>query len=1209
MERNKVKYKIALVVKDKDELLEHKGHKDNQMKKEDLKKIYEDRLLYDENDIKLHYKKFQKDLNKHSFSNTDDMIDWINETYLGCPRIHRQLRLHQALALAKFSSNHKKGYRKHILSHKPRSGKTLTMLSIAKELLDQGCNRILIATPVPDTINQFIKEIERYIEFVGINYKRQDEFLEIDESFHGIIFCSTQYFKTGNTAAKRSQLKKLQCDGSYFDEAHFSTSTIKTYIEMIHSCDNESMIQIFASGTSRKTEEFYDIPSCCIYRWDPGDEIFMKAKSFSNLTDTHGPIFDQLLESGEYDSDYSSCPYQVLMRDGLCQDFIRDMDTYNKENKSDKGYTSASMLALSQKKRSNKGSSKFKNQFQLSTNSKGNKMLKQFLESIISSDPQCTDDIMTQIEETQSEHSSRLSTIENPKLFLMFLPFGKKIGTIQGGQKTLIKYLKDNELWTDYHVCYSNSIDNSSESDESYIKRVEKFMIETRNMKKKGCILLLGSQGSLGISYPDCDVTISLDGGKNLDEAKQRYYRALMESEGKTIGINVDLNIQRCWLYQKDIIRSYRKKPNVPKDPVKLLDYLYKHKLYYFDPLDKRLRLEANRIDYFEESVCKMRQEIEVEGIVDGIVCKDDLRDMIKEVVFNPENINPDIQGLQPDCNPGGEEKVEVDLPEDCVKDNQGKAESPLEEESEDTIFGFKSNRTKELYGDLAVTASLLIIWDRKNPENAEISSVDLIHRLMKDECRYSIVKNRMNGRYGIQKNHINNIYEVFIKTMKQEHNQDIIDNIIDIYSDTSPQKLREAIAKNFTPSEEEKKKNAEIPTPCVLVDDMLNKIPVDYFQSVHKTLEPSCGKGNFVLGIFDRFFKGFSHIDDMIERCRVIIEECIFFADIDEMNVHITKNLLMFHAIASISEDDSSWGDWDKVTNILEFKYNMNVGDALQLDQSSIWGIDGFDSVIGNPPYNKGKKSNFYVEFINEAHKKWLCKNGYLLFVTPNRFLIPKHKANKSIQMYQVDYICHTVDDFNVSTDIGYFLARKTDAIDNTKVNTTFKDGNISQINLDIPTPTANNDLRYKVISDKIIGYADKHAIFTKKELETGKEYRFIARRWTRYCRSKKKGGKHVFDISDEHGEDGRYLEKDNDTIDYVTWFITRSKLMRFITNNYASTVYVPPFIWSVIPKIKLPEDLNTYNNLSMDKKDRFIYSQFCLTEDEISLIDTIVD
>ena len=59
---------------------------------------------------------------------------------------------------------------------------------------------------------------------------------------------------------------------------------------MIHSCDNESMIQIFASGTSRKTEEFYDIPSCCIYRWDPGDEIFMKAKSFSNLTDFHGPI-------------------------------------------------------------------------------------------------------------------------------------------------------------------------------------------------------------------------------------------------------------------------------------------------------------------------------------------------------------------------------------------------------------------------------------------------------------------------------------------------------------------------------------------------------------------------------------------------------------------------------------------------------------------------------------------------------------------------------------------------------------------------------------------------------------------------------------------------------------------------------------------------------------------------------------------------------
>jgi hypothetical protein len=1036
---------IGLIVKDKAELTEHKGHKANKMKKDDIQRIRDNGHLLDEEDVKMAFKRFQGILLGHaSLNKSDDVIEWMNATYIGCPRIHLRLRLHQALARDKFLKNLFRGHLRHVLSHKPRSGKSLTMLCIAKKLLDSGRKRILIATPVPETIKQFVKELHKYIEFKGMEYKRQDDFMEVENAFCGIIFCSTQYFKTGKTVDKRAKLEDLGIDAAIFDESHYSTSTFKTYVEMIHSCHNESMVQIFASGTSRKTEEFYKVPSECIYRWGVEDEICMKSNSFSELVDTHGDIFKRLLESGGYNSDYSRCPVQVLMREGIDEQLIQEMDVYNEENGSDKGYTCASMLALVQKKRSKKGATKFKNEFQLSTNSKGERMLTKFLNSIISSDPQCTDDIITQIEETQSEHSSRRSTVADPKLFLMFLPYGPKIGSIQAIQKTLVKFLKDNDLWTEYHICYSNSKDNSSESDSSYIERIDTFMTETRNKEKKGCILLLGSQGSLGISYPDCDVTISLDNGNNLDDAKQRYYRALMEASGKTIGINVDLNIQRCWMHQKEVIRTYRNKPNVPQDPVALLEYLYKKRIYYFDPLNRRLRSKVNRIDYFGESVRKMRSEIEVDTIVDSIICKDDLREIINEVDVHADKINPDIQGLQPDCNPGGDDKVEVDVPKDIVDEHQDINQGSPDEAVE-PIIGFDRNRTKELYGDLAVTTCLLSIWDRRNPDNSEVSSVDLIRSLVDDDCRYSLIKTRMTGRYGVPQTHINNIYERFIEAMKRDTNQHIIDDIIDIYSGTSPTKLREAIATHFTPSEDEKKNHAEIPTPCALVDEMLDTLPREYFQSVNATLEPCCGKGNFVLGIFERFFEGMSHIEDKIERCRIIIESCIFFTDIEAMNVHITKHLLMCHAIASISGDDSSWGDWDKVTEIMGFNYNTNVGDTLLLDPSSKWNVDKFESVIGNPPYQKKSssgaschgKTNLWTKFIEYAFS-FMNESGYLLYITPSSWMGGTVSCYKDMITRQIHHL--NVNECKrhfpkIGSTFSYYLIQNTQISSPTKI------------------------------------------------------------------------------------------------------------------------------------------------------------------------------
>jgi hypothetical protein len=193
------------------------------------------------------------------------------------------------------------------------------------------------------------------------------------------------------------------------------------------------------------------------------------------------------------------------------------------------------------------------------------------------------------------------------------------------------------------------------------------------------------------------------------------------------------------------------------------------------------------------------------------------------------------------------------------------------------------------------------------------------------------------------------------------------------MYDSTDRPEIRKKVASYFTPSLDEKKKNGEVSTPVELVNDMLGRVPCDFWTTPKKVFEPCCGKGNFILGIFEMFFKGLENtIPDEEERCRVIIEECIYFSDIEEINVFICSELLRFHSNSS-----------DKT-----YKFNDCVGDTLQLNIEEKWGLKGFDLVVGNPPYNLpygiGTGHLLWHLFTREALKSWTKENGYLCFVHP---------------------------------------------------------------------------------------------------------------------------------------------------------------------------------------------------------------------------------
>jgi len=262
--------------------------------------------------------------------------------------------------------------------------------------------------------------------------------------------------------------------------------------------------------------------------------------------------------------------------------------------------------------------------------------------------------------------------------------------------------------------------------------------------------------------------------------------------------------------------------------------------------------------------------------------------------------------------------------------------------------------------------------------------------------------------------------------------NEKIIIDIKQLYSSADPSKIRHLIAKHFIPTVTEKKQNAEIPTPVKLVDEMLSTIPAKFWTTPKRVFEPCCGKGNFVLGIFDKFYKGLENntkYKKPKDRCKVIIQECLYYADITELNVFVTTEILKCH-IQSLSDID-----------ITKVKFNTYVGDtllkkkvykALKLGTPEDNG-PAFDAVIGNPPYSTDPSNPSTVPLYDKFIEKYIDEK-MLLFVVPSRWFVGGKGLNKfrSSMMKRKDilFINHIDDSkewfgntINISGGVNYFL------------------------------------------------------------------------------------------------------------------------------------------------------------------------------------------
>ncbi len=182
-----------------------------------------------------------------------------------------------------------------------------------------------------------------------------------------------------------------------------------------------------------------------------------------------------------------------------------------------------------------------------------------------------------------------------------------------------------------------------------------------------------------------------------------------------------------------------------------------------------------------------------------------------------------------------------------------------------------------------------------------------------------------------------------------------------------------------------EKKKFGEVMTPLSLVKEMLSTLPEETWSNPNlKILDPANGTGPYPAVVIYKLMKGLENWEpDTEKRYKHIIENMIYTCELQ------AKNVFLWLCVADPFDEyetNTYWGSF--------------LDEGFDKHMKEVWGVDKFDIVVGNPPYQDNNKNggfqpknhNLWSKFIIESGKK-LNISGLLIFVTPDSWRSPSSK------------------------------------------------------------------------------------------------------------------------------------------------------------------------------------------------------------------------
>ena len=177
---------------------------------------------------------------------------------------------------------------------------------------------------------------------------------------------------------------------------------------------------------------------------------------------------------------------------------------------------------------------------------------------------------------------------------------------------------------------------------------------------------------------------------------------------------------------------------------------------------------------------------------------------------------------------------------------------------------------------------------------------------------------------------------------------------------------------------EVEKKKYGEVMTPLELVKEMIQTIPQDFWKNPNsKILDPANGVGPYPIMVIYKLMLGLAEWEpDEEKRFKHIIENMIYVCELQPKN--------MFLWLCAVDPQDI-------------YGCNIYTGSFLEsgfdLHMRNVWGVEKFDLILGNPPYNQ----MIDLDFVSKSYDI----SDYILFVHPSTWLLDeKNKQKKFIDI-----------------------------------------------------------------------------------------------------------------------------------------------------------------------------------------------------------------
>ena len=577
--------------------------------------------------------------------------------------------------------------------------------------------------------------------------------------------------------------------------------------------------------------------------------------------------------------------------------------------------------------------------------------------------------IFTRINKVCSEKETRL-----PFTQIWFLP-SDNINEIS---ECLKKIMLDDNILKKYDVLCINR--KNKELAKDIKDEINKKEIEAKSKGKLGLILLAGNMLTLGITLNLCDLVILMNNALSSDKVLQQMYRCMTEGENKKIGFVIDLNISRvlntCVNYtiykneksiddkMKYLIKNHlinidvdmmeNKKINSDMIVKKLMDIWKEDPINSFRTLLRKLDNDYEEFDNLTQKLINKTFTKTLKGDIISLKLKDE-DDKLQDLPTGKEKIkdDSDIEQLEKIKNSDEEVKEEPQIsftkdvlpyviPLTCI----------LTIKNSNMDFVKMLNDIKENPELLDTFDDQCLIWWNKK------DLIDLIKDIV--------------SKYFDKSSNTYNISVQFKMSL-----QSLIDN---------PKELLELINDCLKPKEVEKKENGEVFTPIKLVNDMLDKLPIEVWKNKNlKWLDPCCGMGNFPIAVYLRLMEGLKdEVKDMKERKKHILENMLYISELNKKNVLVCKQIF-------------------DINN--ELKLNIYEGDSLKVDYNKEFKIKQFDIIIGNPPYNasgtKASGNTIWQLFVNNSIKL-LKPNGYICFVHPNGWRKPNTEKGKFYGLFE---------------------------------------------------------------------------------------------------------------------------------------------------------------------------------------------------------------